>query len=279
MVEQWYLIYIIAGLGAGFLVTLPVKGLVLDMIKSAGFVRPNYRGQSIPMSAGIVLLPAPLVLAVPGALVWGGQTVPALVYLFGLFTAALLGLLDDVWGSRDTTGLKGHLGSLLRGKLTTGGLKALGGGLLGLVLGLTLETAWPVVVVSALLVALSMNAVNLLDLRPGRAGKGFLTVLAVLVVIGWGRPELFFAMVTAGSLLAYLGTDLKAMAMMGDTGSNALGLVLGLTAVWVLALPGQLVCLALLVVFHLLTERYSLTRIIAGNRLLNFLDLLGRDKN
>lgn len=278
MTDQWYPVYIIAGLAAGILVTKLVQRPVLDMIRSAGFVRPNYRGQAIPMSAGIVLLPAPLVLAVPGSLVWGGQTVPALVYLFGLFTAALLGLLDDVWGSRDTTGLKGHLSSLLRGRLTTGGLKALGGGLLGLTLGLTLEASWLGVVVSALLVALAMNAVNLLDLRPGRAGKGFLTVLAVLVVFGWGRAELFFAAVTAGSLLAYLGTDLKAGAMMGDTGSNALGLMLGLTAVWVLALPGKLVCLALLVAFHLLTEKYSLTRIIAGNRMLNYLDLLGRNK-
>ena len=279
MQVDWnYLVYIIAGLAAGFLVTSLVRNLILAMIRGAGFVRPNYRGEEIPVSAGLVMLPAAFVAVIPGALAAGAATLPAVAFMFGLVTAALLGLLDDVWGSRDTTGLKGHLGSLLRGRLTTGGLKALGGGGLGLILGLTLATTWPGVILAAPLIALSMNAVNLLDLRPGRAGKGFLVILAVLAALGWGRPELFFGAVAAGSLLAYLGTDLKARAMMGDAGSNSLGLVLGLTAVWTLPPTGQMAYLALLVCFHLLTEKYSLTRIIAGNRVLNYLDLWGRDK-
>ncbi|MEW5953043.1 MAG: hypothetical protein AB1815_04695 [Bacillota bacterium] len=272
------MVYIIAGPGAGFLVTLAVRGLILEMIRAAGFVRPNYRGEEIPMSAGIVMLPAAFLAVIPGAFLTGISILSAVTFMLGFLTAALLGLLDDVWGSRNTTGLKGHLRSLLKGRLTTGGLKALGGGVLGLILGLVLETTWQGVILAALVIALSMNMINLLDLRPGRAGKGFLVILGVLAFPGWGRPELFFAAVIAGSLLAYLGADLRARAMMGDAGSNSLGLVLGLTAVWSLALPGQLVYLGVLVFFHLLTEKYSLTRIIAGNRVLNYLDLLGRDK-
>ncbi|MGB9846095.1 MAG: hypothetical protein ACPLRH_01155, partial [Desulfotomaculales bacterium] len=80
-----------------------------------------------------------------------------------------------------------------------------------------------------------------------------------------------------GSVAAYLRADLKARAMMGDTGANALGAVLGLGAVLVFSKPFVLAYLALLIFVHLLAEKKSLSEIIAGNKVLNFLDRLGRD--
>ena len=97
-----------------------------------------------------------------------------------------LGALDDLAGSASRKGLKGHLGALRRGELTTGAVKVAGlavtgvaGALLtdrpgaarrGTVAGRAGRTS-PVVetLVGGAVVAAAANVVNLLDLRPGRA--------------------------------------------------------------------------------------------------------------
>ncbi len=40
--------------------------------------------------------------------------------------AMVFGIIDDVWGGKDAKGFRGHVGSLARGQMTTGGLKLLG---------------------------------------------------------------------------------------------------------------------------------------------------------
>jgi UDP-N-acetylmuramyl pentapeptide phosphotransferase/UDP-N-acetylglucosamine-1-phosphate transferase len=70
--------------------------------------------------------------------------------------------------------------------------------------------------------------------------------------------------------------DMRGRAMMGDTGSNALGAALGLT----LALDGGVIAKALAVAFlaalHIICEKYSLTAIIERCPALKKLDgLLG----
>jgi len=54
-------------------------------------------------------------------------------------------------------------------------------------------------------------------------------------------------------------------------------MTLGYTAVYVFDEPVKMGFLILLTSFHLVTERYSLTKIIARNRILNYLDMLGRE--
>lgn len=66
--------------------------------------------------------------------------------------------------------------------------------------------------------------------------------------------------------------------MLGDTGANLLGAALGMASVWTMTFPAQLAVVAFLMLLHLFTERYSLTMIIEKNRLLRFLDNLGRSK-
>ena len=70
----------------------------------------------------------------------------------------------------------------------------------------------------ALLVGLSANALNQLDTKPGRALKAFFLASALL---GF-RPR---KAVAAAVLLAPY--DLREMAMLGDSGANALGALLG----------------------------------------------------
>ena len=77
-------------------------------------------------------------------------------------------------------------------------------------------------------------------------------------------------------VIAYFNQDLKAKAMMGDTGSNVLGISIGILFVMGYPLKVRLIWLAFLIFIHILTEKYSLTKIIENNKFLNFIDKLGR---
>ncbi|MDO7786415.1 hypothetical protein [Desulforamulus aquiferis] len=276
LVNYDLLLVLIALVLAFTLARFALPGL-LKIIGEAGFVRPNFRGDKIPVGAGLLfflsaLLPTALLI------IWQPETykIGGLAFLFALGTMTLLGIVDDVFGSRADSGLKGHIKKLLRGELTTGGLKLVAGGLMALVVAGVISPRWPDILVNTIVIALSVNAINLLDLRPGRAGKGYLLGVVLLTSAAWPSYELIWCLVTAAILLAYLPIDLKAGAMMGDTGSNALGATIGITAAMVLLWPVKLGYLAFLVVFHLFTEKYSLTKIIEKNKMLNYLDQLGR---
>jgi len=204
------------------------------------------------------------------------------LFLMGIAAMTLVGLIDDIFGNRSTTGFRGHFAKLFReGQITTGAIKAAIGGILGLGIAAagSPEGNPAVIILQALTIALSINAVNLLDLRPGRAGKGF--ALAVLVLVAVSQPWLFhlevvFLVMVLGSLTAYLPKDLRAETMMGDAGANALGITLGVVGSWILPLWGLIVYLIVLVGFHIFTERYSLTEYIEKVPVLRFLDNLGR---
>lgn len=269
---------ILGALTLGYCITFLIQKSIIEMIRQAQFVRPNFKNKPIPVGSGIVFSISLLTGYIPLLLILPeNQWTNAFIFIFVVVCATLLGLIDDFWGSRETSGLKGHLGSLFKGRLTTGGFKAIFGGILSLLVA-TVVGPVSAIPVNTLLLALSINAINLLDLRPGRAGKAFILWAMLLGIAGWRQQETVLLAMLLGSLLAYMPLDLKARTMMGDAGSNALGASLGLMSVWLLEPRAKVVLLLLLIAFHLVTERYSLTRIIAENRFLNFLDTWGREK-
>ncbi len=267
-------------IGGSFAATRIILPYVRGMLVNAGFVRPNFQNQEVPLGVGLVFFLSALVVITIG-LYLGWFDKSAYTFLFALGTVGLVGLVDDVFGSRNTSGLKGHLKKLLHERvLTTGALKALVGGLVALMVSLELKqgtglSVWVLVLVNTLMIAFSTNAVNLLDLRPGRAGKGFLLFAAPIVILGTGNALLYLAVI-AGSLAAYIPLDLRSQAMMGDTGSNMLGMTVGYVAANVLSIPVKVGFLLFLIGFHILTEKYSLTKTIERNRFLNFIDMIGR---
>jgi len=278
---QSEIFYLPVGLGLAFIITLTIREKILGMIAEAGFVRPNFKGENIPLAAGVVFFISLVGALLPMLFIWPPTwREQALLYLLAMAGATFLGLMDDVWGSREASGLMGHFKALLRGRLTTGAVKALGGGVLALILAGQLFPGdiWRILD-SALIIALSVNLVNLFDLRPGRAGKVFILIYFILLPTALGSPAAVPATMVLGALLAWLPVDLKAKAMMGDAGSNTLGIVVGLLAAATLEGYFRAGYLVALVIMHIITERYSLTKIIAGNAVLNYLDMLGREKN
>ncbi len=235
----------------------------------------NYCYNKIPLALGIVFfLASLLVFAITVFIIPLTLKQKTVYFLLAMSAFTLLGLVDDFWGSHQSRGFIGHFNSLLKGELTTGAVKAFAGTGMAIIIS-SLTGDYVLVPLNVLIITLSVNIINLLDLRPGRAGKVFL-ILSLLFLLAFpGQPELVFIATAAGSLTAYLPVDLKARGMMGDTGSNALGAVLGLSAVWLMDLWLKLFYLAVLVFLHLLAEKYSFSKIIAGNRILNYLDRLG----
>lgn len=271
-------------IGIGYLVSYILIPVISTMLLNAGFVRPNYRGEQIPLGVGLVFGLSFLVTGSLWLLLQPAYSATTLLCMFAAFSMMLLGLIDDVFGSRDATGLKGHFKKLLFEKeLTTGALKALAGGMVAMAVSIYLFRVDSVMDIlflflNALIIAFSTNAVNLLDLRPGRAIKGYLFVSLVLIFIGFRNVEIWLLAFLTGAVLAYLPYDLKALSMMGDTGSNVLGVFLGIIAVLVLPLIPKLIFFALLILFHLYTEKVSLTQTIENNRVLKYIDMIGREK-
>lgn len=238
--------------------------------------RENFRGDTIPTAYGLAILlwSAPVLIGLRFAR--PGQAQEALAFLCLVCGMGTLGFLDDYRGDRSIKGLRGHIRALFRGRITTGLLKAVGGLMLSLlVCRLILGLSPGPTLVGGLLIALCANALNLFDLRPGRACAVFFAGAAMVILLRSGTliaaPPLLLVIVLP-ALFVY-AKDRRGAAMLGDTGSNLLGGALGLGLV--LASPPMLVqgCLLIgLVLLHLLAERRSLTQIIERTPLLRRLD-------
>lgn len=174
----------------------------------------------------------------------------------GVAPVAALGLADDLWSGPER-GFRAHL----RAGGTTGVLK-----LVGIPAYALLRTRS---VSGAVLVGLSANLLNQLDTRPGRALKAFLLGSVVLGV----RPRR--AVAVAVLLAPY---DLGEMAMLGDSGSNALGAVLGFESVGRLAGWRRFGAIGALGIVTLLGERRSLGAWIESTPVVARLDAWGRQE-
>jgi len=184
--------------------------------------------------------------------------------------AAAFGAYDDLAGSGDRRGFRGHLGALRQGEVTTGAVKLGGIGLTGVVSAALAGGSPADVILNAGLVAGGANLLNLFDLRPGRALKVAAASGALLGAAGQGSVA-----APLGAGLALLPEDLGERAMLGDAGANALGAMLGASAAG-LSRPARIALLAGIAGLTAASEKVSFTKVIARTPALNWLDMLGR---
>ncbi|MEX2553471.1 MAG: hypothetical protein WD627_10790 [Actinomycetota bacterium] len=284
-----------------------VLGLTAGLLLAASVARwqlksltvENYRGRQVKVAGGIVIVLALIVIQLIALGV--GAVVPArppgtpftgfvfdwaavlgslnrthmglLVLVLGFFC---LGLLDDVAGDRYNKGFAGHVKALLKGKITTGSLKAFGGAALAFAVATWWEGSLPAGLLGGAVIALSANLVNLLDLRPGRALKVFLPAWLVLALIWVSSVYLLVSTAVAGAAVAWMPADLREKGMLGDSGANMLGAILGAGVVLSIGVAGRVVILAALVALTLASERWSFTAAIEKFAPLRWLDGLGR---
>ena len=237
------------------------------------------------------------------------------------------GYIDDVDqgahdGGKVAKGLKGHLGALAHGQVTTGVIKIAGIGASALAASALVGSKATSVsgkaadlALNTVLIAGTANLANLLDLRPGRALKATVLVATPLSYFSCAAAKTpasgasvtsATASVASGASGAASATpaapasasaasaqrllasglnaaaitalveDLQETTMLGDTGANAAGALLGTSLAandsWKLRLGTALGVVGLI----LASEKVSFSKVIAANPALNWLDQLWR---
>ena len=236
--------------------------------------RKNFKGSLIPGGFGFMLVPA--AIPVYAGILFLSPNSHAWLFITAVVGFGTLGLIDDIFGTREAGGFGGHFGLLKKGKVSTGLLKAVLGGIMSLVLGGIIANFRPAeTFLNGIVISLSANLLNLLDLRPGRAVSCFWVGLLATVAVKGGSPSLrhdLIPIIVPAVWLTML--DRSAKVMLGDAGSNLLGAVLGLTIVYSSSLPVKLVLVASMIGVHIFAERYSISKLIESNRILRRVDRL-----
>jgi len=237
--------------------------------------RTNHRGEPVTLVEGPAAATAAAAAAVtpglPGRIRAGLAVAGA--------GAAAFGCYDDLAGSGDRRGFRGHLGALARGEVTSGAVKLAGIGATGLAAAALVGGAPADIVINTGLTAGGANLLNLFDLRPGRAIKVALAGGALLVAgtPGPARGTACRAVAApAGTALAMLPEDLAERAMLGDAGANALGAMLAAAAAASLPRPARVTLLAGVAGLTAASEVISFTKVIERTPPLHWLDMLGR---
>lgn len=295
-------------------------------IKASQWERTNFHGATVSLRGGVAMAGASVAsAAVASAL--SDQPRAALGGVVASLGGGLAGYIDDVDqgahdGGKVAKGLKGHLGALAHGQVTTGVIKIAGIGASALAASALVGSKATSVggkvadlVLNTVLIAGTANLANLLDLRPGRALKATVLVAAPLSYLscaaaktpasgasvtsatasvasgasaapsakpvspasasGASAQRLLASGLNAAAITA-LVEDLQETTMLGDTGANAAGALLGTSLAandsWKLRLGAALGVVSLI----LASEKVSFSKVIAANPALNWLDQLWR---
>lgn len=272
----------------------------VDLLKRAKYYKKNHRGEKVLNSAGIII-PFIIFLSLSFILLIQGVAknifqiyMLDLIYLIIILSMGLgtLGFIDDLWGDRKILGFKGHFKELIfKGKLTTGALKAIGGGAICIVISKEFSTDMVSLIVNAVILAFFVNFINLMDVKPGRAIKMFLFLgmlgfcsfiyisyngniilnIASSIWVIWG--------LILGPLIALFVYELKEIIMLGDAGSNIMGGILGITFLSAFHQPTiRFVVLGILFIIHVYAEKKSISDIINNVAFLKNIDEMGRKK-
>jgi UDP-GlcNAc:undecaprenyl-phosphate/decaprenyl-phosphate GlcNAc-1-phosphate transferase len=239
--------------------------------------RTNHAGASVTLAEGPIAVIALVVGAGVDRLIddSGRRSLAVAVASVG---SGAVGAYDDLYGTTQAKGFRGHLRALGSGEVTSGMIKVLGVGLsAGAAAALVQRSraGCPKPVCRALdwmldtaLIAATANLTNLLDLRPGRAAKAIILLGSGLV--GFGAAP------AVGAATGSLPTDLAARSMLGDCGANALGAAVGTAAAQALPRRFRLLACGAVTALNLASERVSFTAAVERTPLLHWLDQLGR---
>ncbi|SBT38618.1 hypothetical protein [Micromonospora auratinigra] len=275
--------------GAGVAAARYVLREVRSSPAAPALERTNFRGRTVTLAGGPALAVG---AATAGAL--GASSAPAgAAALLAGVGAGGVGLYDDIVGARPeqkaAKGFAGHLAALREGRVTAGLVKVAGVGAAGLGAAALLAADPRVaahprrqragtfgrgvdLLLGAGVVAGTANLLNLLDLRPGRALKSGL-LLGVPLTRG---PHGGIAAGAVGAAAGLLGEDLDERVMLGDSGANALGALLGVSLAARTGPLGRAGILAVVAALTAASEKVSFTQVIQRTPVLRELDALGR---
>jgi UDP-N-acetylmuramyl pentapeptide phosphotransferase/UDP-N-acetylglucosamine-1-phosphate transferase len=278
---------VILGLVVGL---LTVRLLVIggrEVLEAPVLQRRNFRNRPLPTAAGLLVVLAALVVEAGrgtlGAFGLGddpGRNIARPLVLFACLGFGLLGLVDDLIGTEGDRGFRGHLRALAHGRVTTGSIKIFGGAAVALVLAANVSfVSGRRLITDAVLIALAANLANLLDRAPGRAIKVGLVAWIPIALVARGDAVGIAIAPVIGAFCGLLGDDLREHLMLGDTGANVLGAVLGLAVVLDVGRGPRNFVLLGLVLLTVAAEMISFSAVIERVPILRRFDRLGRIKD
>lgn len=269
------ILYLLGGI-ISFFVSFFWKSFIVEFLISHNIKAVNYNKKEIPAGIGILLLLSGVVSS-SFILFITDQPMMYYVYLFGLSLVGFVGILDDLVGEDKIKGLKGHLSKMYQGELTSGGLKAIIGGLAALYVSFSFSMSLIDLLLNTLIILFFINSMNLFDVRPGRAIKIFL-LTSMLIWIFSKAPDRFLTLLLTGGILSIIEGDLKEEYILGDVGANILGYTLGFTSAISFNMMNKVIIIALLMILHIIAEITSISLIINRNPVLKYIDGIGRLK-
>lgn len=265
-------------LAAAVVAGVAARALLTALMASPVLRARNHRGLVIPASGGVAVVGGTLLgwgsLDLFADLAGAEDAASALpVFAMLALGFAFLGLYDDIAGAGAGRGWRAHLGAVRRLRGTSGALKITGGAALALVAAPAADgLGWSIA--RALLIALSANLFNLLDVRPGRATKTFLVAAVALSAISIVvAAPLLIALAAAATCLR---ADLRERVMLGDVGANALGAIIGTAAAIHASHVALVTGVLLLAALHVVGDRPGLSRLIDAIAPLRAADRAGR---
>ncbi len=259
------------------LLALALSRPLVSFLTEGGHVRSNYRDEMLPCPLGLLIPAAALAALIPLALLSGlfNLNTLDLVGLPLILGVVALGIADDAFAG-SSRGWRGHGGAALSGAFSTGALKAFG--TLGLALAWCAVTQDGVArfLLASLVIVLATNLFNLFDLRPGRSVKVFVLVGIGCTLGAWSFDPLLSLGLWVGPILVCGALDLRERGILGDSGSNVVGVVAGIWLVLVLGTTGLAVAAAVLVLLTIYGEVRSINTLVESTPGLSHLDSIGR---
>ncbi len=302
-------------------------------IKASQWERTNFHGATVSLRGGVAMAGAAVASATVASAL-SDQPRAALGGAVAALGGGVAGYIDDVDqgahdGGKVAKGLKGHLGALAHGQVTTGVIKIAGIGASALAASALVGSKATSVsgkaadlALNTVLIAGTANLANLLDLRPGRALKATVLVATPLSYFSCAAAKApasgasvtsatASASVASGTSGAASGAvtsatpaapasasaasaqrllasglnaaaitalveDLQETTMLGDTGANAAGALLGTSLAANDSRKLRLGAALGVVGLILASEKVSFSKVIAANPALNWLDQLWR---
>lgn len=275
---------VLAGALAGTVLGWVALRSIVGTLRHPVLERTNHRGASVPTAAGLAVVLAVVaaeaglgVAEAAGLDVDAGAEAGRRLVVLAVLGFGLLGLVDDLVGVGESGGFRGHLAELARGRLTSGGIKLVGGAALSLVVMAAIQPGSVGRILSdGALVALAANLANLFDRAPGRTIKVSVLAFVVLVVAVGASASLLGVALTVGAAVGVLAADLRERVMLGDVGANVLGAALGIGVVLTCTPTARTVVLVVVAGANLASEWVSFSRVIDRVEPLRTLDRLGR---
>jgi len=238
----------------------------------------NYRGHGVPVTLGwgLALGVCVVLFSEEIGAALGPRAIDADRLVLGASVGAifLAGLYDDR-RQDPARGILRQLGGLVQGRITPAIIKMAVVVCAGLGWTIVTHASTGRILMGTPVIAGAANLWNLLDVRPGRALK--FGILATGILLAWRVT--FVVGATLAASIALLPFDLRERAMLGDSGSNVLGFLIGVALFDRLGVAGLAVALGVILVLHALSETLTLSRAIEATAPLRWLDQLGRVRN